>query len=279
MLMSMRYRLVRSLIRVLLRCGVDEQDLETAVLRHQLKVLRGGGTRPRFTDADRAFLAAAAGFLSRDRWRSFLVGPDTLLRWHRDLAAAARAAVPSARSSSARSLDQELDPSPGAGEPQVGLPQDPRRAPEARRRRLGPDHRHGASPKRPRPGPPPDRTDLDAVPHVAGVRPAVPRRAVRGERGPRGARGDPAPAAQRRPPHRRRTYPCRAVVPNGHLISTVGALPRCVRDAGSVARRNSDSRRARDRRLNLSASVRGGNLRSVFRSPVPSCRPAGSRIR
>src|SRR6266498_5344976 len=76
MLMSMRYRLVRSLIRVLLRCGVDEQDLETAVLRHQLKVLRGGGTRPRFTDADRAFLAAAAGFLSRDRWRSFLVGPD-----------------------------------------------------------------------------------------------------------------------------------------------------------------------------------------------------------
>src|SRR6266540_1713815 len=81
MLMSMRYRLVRSLIRLLLRCGVDEQDLETAVLRHQLKVLRRGGTRPRFTDADRAFLAAAAGFLSRDRWRSFLVGPDTLPRW------------------------------------------------------------------------------------------------------------------------------------------------------------------------------------------------------
>src|SRR6266498_879445 len=85
MLMSMRYRLVRSLIRLLLRCGVDEQDLQTAVLRHQLKVLRRGGTRPRFTDADRAFLAAAAGFLSRDRWRSFLVGPDTLVRWHREL--------------------------------------------------------------------------------------------------------------------------------------------------------------------------------------------------
>src|SRR6266498_4292437 len=85
MLMSMRYRLVRSLIRLLLRCGVDEQDLQTAVLRHQLKVLRRGGTRPRFTDADRAFLAAAAGFLSRDRWRSFLVRRDTLLRWHREL--------------------------------------------------------------------------------------------------------------------------------------------------------------------------------------------------
>ncbi len=45
-----------------------------------------------------------------------------------------------------------------------------------------------------------------------------------------------------------------------------GPLPRCVRDAGSVARRNSGSRRARDRRLNLSRSVRGGNLRSVFPS-------------
>src|SRR6266511_3088685 len=53
------------------------------------------------------------------------------------------------------------------------------------------------------------------------------------------------------------------------------SLARCVRDAGSVARRDSGSRRARDRRLNLSGSVRGGNLRSVFPSPVPSWRPAG----
>src|SRR5207247_451038 len=75
MLMSMRYRLVRTLIRLLLRCGVDERDLERAVLRHQLKILRRGGIRPRFTGADRAFLAAAAGLLSRARWKSFLVGP------------------------------------------------------------------------------------------------------------------------------------------------------------------------------------------------------------
>jgi putative transposase len=85
MLMSMRYRLVRSLIRLLLRRGVDERDLETAVLRHQLKILRRGGIRPRFTNADRAFLAAAAGLLSRDRWKSFVVGTDTLVRWHREL--------------------------------------------------------------------------------------------------------------------------------------------------------------------------------------------------
>src|SRR6266540_7214328 len=85
MLLSLRYGLLRSLFYLLLRCGVEKRDLEAAGLRHQLKILRRGGTRPRFTDADRAFLAAAAGVLSRDRWKSFLVGRDTLIRWHREL--------------------------------------------------------------------------------------------------------------------------------------------------------------------------------------------------
>ena len=84
MLWSVRYRLLCGLLRLLVRCGVHERDLETAVLRHHLKILRRGGRRPRFSTADRAFLAAAARLVSRDRWRSFLVGPDTLLRWHRE---------------------------------------------------------------------------------------------------------------------------------------------------------------------------------------------------
>src|SRR6266540_2427824 len=49
------------------------------------KVLRRGRRRVLFTMADRAFLAAAARVLSRHRCKSFLVGPDTLARWHRDL--------------------------------------------------------------------------------------------------------------------------------------------------------------------------------------------------
>jgi hypothetical protein len=86
MLWSIRYRLFCGLLRLLVRCGVDELDLENAVLRQQLKILRRrGGRRLLFTTADRAFLAAVARFLSRDRWSSFLVGPDTLARWHRDL--------------------------------------------------------------------------------------------------------------------------------------------------------------------------------------------------
>jgi hypothetical protein len=85
MLWCIRYRLLCGLLRLLVRSGDNAMELETAVLRHQLKVLRRGGRRPRFTAADRAFLAAAARLLSRDRCKSFLVGPDTLTRWHRDL--------------------------------------------------------------------------------------------------------------------------------------------------------------------------------------------------
>ena len=49
MLWSIRYRSICWLLRLLVRCGLDELDLEKAVLRHQLKVLRRGGGRALFT--------------------------------------------------------------------------------------------------------------------------------------------------------------------------------------------------------------------------------------
>jgi putative transposase len=55
------------------------------VLRHQLRVLRRKTGRPRFTTLDRVLLATASRLLPRDRWASFLVTPQTLLRWHREL--------------------------------------------------------------------------------------------------------------------------------------------------------------------------------------------------
>ncbi len=67
------------------RGSVSQLQLENAVLRHQVKVLRGTVRRPELQDRDRAFLAAASRALSRDRWASFLVTPQTLLRWHREL--------------------------------------------------------------------------------------------------------------------------------------------------------------------------------------------------
>ena len=57
------------------------------VLRHQVRVLeRQLHTRIRYRPADRAILAAFCRLLCRDRWQSFLVTPETLLRWHRKAA-------------------------------------------------------------------------------------------------------------------------------------------------------------------------------------------------
>jgi putative transposase len=69
---------------------VSRLQLENAVLRHQVKILRRTIRRPELRDRDRAFLAAASRALSRDRWAAFMVSPQTLLRWHRKLARRAR---------------------------------------------------------------------------------------------------------------------------------------------------------------------------------------------
>ena len=58
---------------------------QVAVLRHQLAVLRRKAGRPRLRRMDRMLLAAASRLLPRERWSSFVVTPQTLLRWHREL--------------------------------------------------------------------------------------------------------------------------------------------------------------------------------------------------
>ena len=77
-----------SLQLVLLRPRSREsKELEIVVLRHQLTVLRRQVQRPQLNSADRAFLAAASRLLPRSQWKSFMVSPTTLLRWHRRLVA------------------------------------------------------------------------------------------------------------------------------------------------------------------------------------------------
>jgi putative transposase len=61
------------------------KDVEIAVLRHQLRLLRRQVKRPEFHPADRALLAVLSSALPRRRWSIFLVTPDTILRWHRRL--------------------------------------------------------------------------------------------------------------------------------------------------------------------------------------------------
>src|SRR5262249_56675621 len=63
----------------------DAKDVEIAVLRHQLAVVRRQVARPRYTPQDRLVLTMLARLLPRDRWPAFLVTPSTLLRWHPEL--------------------------------------------------------------------------------------------------------------------------------------------------------------------------------------------------
>jgi transposase InsO family protein len=65
----------------------DFKELEIVVLRHELAILRRQRKRPILTAVDRLFLTAASRCLARERWRSFLITPATLLRWHRRLVA------------------------------------------------------------------------------------------------------------------------------------------------------------------------------------------------
>jgi hypothetical protein len=86
---------IRSLLYLLLRRlhglfrsnepATAEAELEIAVLRHQLAVLRRQVKRPVYGSTDRAFVAAVSRFLPRELRRSFMVRPETLLRWHRQL--------------------------------------------------------------------------------------------------------------------------------------------------------------------------------------------------
>ena len=59
------------------------REFEIVVLQHQVAVLRRQVKRAGYRPADRALLALLSRALPRSAWRSFLVTPETLLRWHR----------------------------------------------------------------------------------------------------------------------------------------------------------------------------------------------------
>jgi putative transposase len=87
MALSFLYLMTRRLVGILLGSFRSEhaKDIEIAVLRYQLKVVRRQVRRPEFRPADRAVLAMLSSALPRRRWSIFLVMPDTILRWHRRL--------------------------------------------------------------------------------------------------------------------------------------------------------------------------------------------------
>jgi putative transposase len=82
---TLAFLVMRRILGVVAGRTLDAKDVEIAVLRHQLAVLRRQVTRPRYTPGDRMVLATLAKLLPRDRWPIFMVTPSTLLRRHREL--------------------------------------------------------------------------------------------------------------------------------------------------------------------------------------------------
>jgi len=80
------YLLLRRVVRSIAGSSSETStEVELVVLRHQLMVLKRQVGRPRLRCRDRLFMAAINGVLPRGRWSSFLVTPQTLPRWHREL--------------------------------------------------------------------------------------------------------------------------------------------------------------------------------------------------
>jgi putative transposase len=86
MLFGLVYLLLRRALRLAAGSASDlHNDIEIVVLRHQLTVLKRQVGRPRLRRRDRLFMAALSQILPRPHWSSFIVRPQTLLRWHREL--------------------------------------------------------------------------------------------------------------------------------------------------------------------------------------------------
>jgi len=146
----------------------DANDVEIAVLHHQLLVLRRQLPRPRCTPTDRMVLAALAKLLPRNRSPIFLVTPSTLLRWHRELIRRRWTYPTSGRSR--RALNPEVVDLivQLARESPLRIPAHRRRMPQARRAGVGDLGRRDPMPPRTGAGAPARRTDLDPIPARPG---------------------------------------------------------------------------------------------------------------
>src|SRR6266699_6782768 len=84
---SFIYLALRRSLELVLLCfrSGEAKEIEILVLRHELAVLRRQQPRPRLQPDDRALLAALSRLLPRARWSVFLIRPETLLRWHRNM--------------------------------------------------------------------------------------------------------------------------------------------------------------------------------------------------
>jgi putative transposase len=86
-LLAVIYFMLRLLLRLTPEGDVREREAEILVLRQQLAVLKRKAGRPKLRRVDRMLLAAFARLIPKERWSCFIVSPQTILRWHRELVA------------------------------------------------------------------------------------------------------------------------------------------------------------------------------------------------
>ncbi len=167
MLFAFAYLLLRRVLQLVAGSSTDlSKDVELVVLRHQLKVLKRRVDTPRLRRRDRLFMAAMSRNLPRFRWSSFLVSPQTLLRWHGGAGAKEmdlRTALARWQTADERGA-QGAGPAHGKGEPPVGVHPDQGRARQTRCPCLCDQDPYAPSNERPRPGSPAIRPDLERVP-------------------------------------------------------------------------------------------------------------------
>ncbi|MFE2964354.1 hypothetical protein ACFXKC_11900 [Streptomyces sp. NPDC059340] len=97
MLLRLVYLAVTNTVSLihLLPMSEREKAIEILVLRHQLSVLQRQAAKHAFTHDDRFLLAGLLHHQQLEKLRrlQLLVRPDTILRWHRDLAGADNSSV------------------------------------------------------------------------------------------------------------------------------------------------------------------------------------------
>ena len=86
MLLAGAYTCLRFLLDLVLTpLPKAEREAELLLLRHELSVLRRSVKRPRLRTWDRMIMSALAMRLPRSSWGALIVGPETVLGWHRAL--------------------------------------------------------------------------------------------------------------------------------------------------------------------------------------------------
>ncbi len=90
MFVTLVYRLMVTVFAwlTLLARSSSAKDAEILALRHEVAVLRRANPRPRLSWTDRAMFAALTRIMPKELRARRIVTPGTLLRWHRQMAAA-----------------------------------------------------------------------------------------------------------------------------------------------------------------------------------------------